>query len=88
MQVVKRSGVSPDFESELISFDLVEPEEFIIGGDVSLSIEVWEDSAWTDEMLASVQLSALRHDKNKNDGINIIGEGEILKQFLYSRDTR
>lgn len=60
LQVVKRSGVSPDFESELVTFDVVEPEEFIVGGDVMLSIEVWEDSAWTDELLSSVQLSALR----------------------------
>lgn len=60
LQVVKRSGVSPDFKSELVTFDVVEPEEFIVGGDVMLSIEVWEDSAWTDELLSSVQLSALR----------------------------
>lgn len=60
LQVVKRSGVSPDFESELVTFDVVEPEEYVVGGDVMLSIEVWEDSAWTDELLSSVQLSALR----------------------------
>ena len=59
-QVVKRSGLSPDFESERLVFDIVEPQEFVVGGDVSLSIEIWDDSAWSDDLLASVNLSALR----------------------------
>lgn len=59
-QVVKRSGLSPDFESERLAFDIVEPQEFVVGGDVSLSIEIWDDSAWSDDLLASVHLSALR----------------------------
>ncbi|CAN0427187.1 unnamed protein product, partial [Scytosiphon promiscuus] len=59
-KVVKRSGVSPDFGSERLVFDIVEPSEFIVAGDVSLSIEIWDDSAWSDDLLASVTLSALR----------------------------
>lgn len=59
-QVIKRSGVSPDFDSEKLVFDIVEPDEFVVGGDVSLSIEIWDDSAWSDDLLASVHLSALR----------------------------
>lgn len=59
-QVVKRSGLSPNFESERLIFDIVEPQEFVVGGDVSLSIEIWDDSAWSDDLLASVNLSALR----------------------------
>lgn len=58
--MVKKSGVNPTFDSELLSFDMVEPEEFIVGGDVSLSVELWDDSAWADDLLASVELSALR----------------------------
>lgn len=61
--MVKRSGVSPDFESEIIAFDVVEPKDFIVGGDVLLSIELWDDSAWSDDLLASVQVSALRCKK-------------------------
>lgn len=61
-QVVKRSGVSPDFESELIAFDIVEPREFIVEGDITLVIELWDDNAWSDDLLASVQLSALRYN--------------------------
>lgn len=60
--MIKRSGVNPNFESEMISFDIVEPKEFIVGGDVSLTVELWDDSAWSDDLLASVQLSALRYD--------------------------
>lgn len=52
--------MNPTFDSELISFDIVEPEEFIVGGNVSLSVELWDDSAWADDLLASVELSALR----------------------------
>ncbi|CAN0260617.1 unnamed protein product, partial [Ectocarpus sp. 12 AP-2014] len=59
-KVVKRSGVSPNFESEKLVFDIVEPDEFVVGGDVTLSIEIWDDSAWSDDLLASVKLSALR----------------------------
>lgn len=57
---MKRSGVSPNFESEKLVFDIVEPDEFVVGGDVTLSIEIWDDSAWSDDLLASVKLSALR----------------------------
>lgn len=60
--MIKRSGVSPDFDSEILVFDVVEPAEFIVGGDVSLSIELWDDSAWSDDLLSSVELSALRCD--------------------------
>ncbi|CAM9341515.1 unnamed protein product, partial [Hapterophycus canaliculatus] len=59
-KVVKRSGVSPDFNSERLVFDIIEPSEFVVRGDVSLSIEIWDDSAWSDDLLASVTLSALR----------------------------
>lgn len=59
-KVVKRSGLSPNFNSELISFDIVEPQDFIVAGDVSLSVELWDDNAWADDLLASVELSALR----------------------------
>eukprot|EP00752_Nemacystus_decipiens_P004626 g4222.t1 len=59
-KVVKRSGLSPDFESERLIFDIVEPREFVVAGDVALSIEIWDDSAWSDDLLASVNLSALR----------------------------
>eukprot|EP00903_Cladosiphon_okamuranus_P006779 g6608.t1 len=59
-KVVKRSGLSPNFDSERLVFDIVEPQEFVVGGDVSLSIEIWDDSAWSDDLLASVNFSALR----------------------------
>lgn len=59
-KVVKKSGMNPSFDFELLSFDIVEPQEFIVGGDVTLSVELWDDSAWADDLLASVELSALR----------------------------
>ncbi|CAM9228565.1 unnamed protein product [Pylaiella littoralis] len=59
-KVVKKSGISADFGSEKLVFDIVEPDEFVVGGDVTLTIEIWDDSAWSDDLLASVKLSALR----------------------------
>lgn len=58
--MVKKSGMTPNFNSEMIYFDIVKPEEFIVGGDVTLSVELWDDSAWADDLLASVEFSALR----------------------------
>lgn len=59
-KVIKKSGVTADFGSEKLVFDMVEPDEFVVAGDVTLTIEIWDDSAWSDDLLASVQLSALR----------------------------
>lgn len=51
-----------------MTFDIVEPKEFIIGGDVLLSVEIWDDSAWSDDLLASVELSALRYALLSREG--------------------
>ncbi|CAN0447276.1 unnamed protein product, partial [Ascophyllum nodosum] len=59
-QVAKRSRASPNFGSEKIAFDIVEPSEFIVKGDITLAIELWDGNARGDDLLASVQVSALR----------------------------
>lgn len=60
LKVVRKSGSTPNFDSELVSFDIVEPQDFVIAGDVMLCVELWDDSTWSDDLLASVELSALR----------------------------
>lgn len=59
-QVAANSGPKPGAEPELLSIDIVEPGDFMVRGDVTLSVELRDDSPWSETILASVELSALR----------------------------
>ncbi|CAM9099586.1 unnamed protein product, partial [Discosporangium mesarthrocarpum] len=66
-KVIKRSGPSPEFDSELLVFDIVEPKEVMFEGHLGMLVELWDDSAWADDLLGSVELSALRFMKPSAD---------------------
>ncbi|CAM9927525.1 unnamed protein product, partial [Choristocarpus tenellus] len=59
-QVVKARDSRPDFQSELLTFDIVDPDDLVLAGDVGMLVELWEETAWTNDLLASVELSAVR----------------------------
>ncbi|KAJ8609891.1 hypothetical protein CTAYLR_007509 [Chrysophaeum taylorii] len=59
-QVHKRSGAHVFFDEEIVTFDLVEPSEFVSGGDIVLAVELWDENAWSDDLVASTETSILR----------------------------
>ena len=59
-QIRKRSGQNPQFMNETVSFDLVNPKEFVRNNDIKLTIELWDSNAWDDDCLGTVTLSAVR----------------------------
>ena len=58
--VRKRSGQNPQFNGEVICFDMVDPGAFVRDNDIKLKIELWDNNAWNDDILGEVQVSAVR----------------------------
>ncbi|GMI45863.1 hypothetical protein TrCOL_g8423 [Triparma columacea] len=58
--VRKRSGQNPQFNNEVLSFDMVDPGSFVRENDIKLKIELWDNNAWNDDILGEVTVSAVR----------------------------
>jgi hypothetical protein len=59
-QVRKRSGQNPQFMGESLKFDLVDPAQFVRENDIQITIELWDNNAWNDDLLGEVHVSAVR----------------------------
>ncbi|KAH8060559.1 Ca2-binding protein [Aureococcus anophagefferens] len=49
-----------DFEDEEIRFDMIDPTDFITKGDIDLTIELFDQNAWSDELICHTNMSILR----------------------------
>lgn len=58
--VHKRSGSNPNFQNEMVSFDVMEPMDFVTDDDIVLTVELWDENAWSHDLIASLELSILR----------------------------
>jgi len=63
-QVYRKQTDEPSFENELISFDILEPGQFIFNNDITLMIEVMNKGTFKDESMGSVSLSIVRFLSN------------------------
>ena len=63
-QVYRKQTDEPSFDNELISFDILEPGQFIFNNDVTLMIEVMNKGTFKDESMGSVSLSVVRFLNN------------------------
>lgn len=62
-KVKRKQDNFPDFENEIISFDVMDPSLFVFGEDIIVTIEIWNKSTFKDEMLGAVTMSAVRFFK-------------------------
>lgn len=58
--VKKRSSSHVFFDSEVLTFDIVEPRDMVFEGDLHLLIELFHESAWSDDLIASTETSVVR----------------------------
>mmetsp|Transcript_15379 Transcript_15379/g.23115 ORF Transcript_15379/g.23115 Transcript_15379/m.23115 type:complete len:1122 (-) Transcript_15379:100-3465(-) len=58
-RVHKRSGANPQFDDEIVSFDVVDPSEIVVKHDVHLIVELWDENAWSDDLIAYADVSIL-----------------------------
>ena len=66
--VHKRSGSNPNFQNEVVSFDVLDPMEFVKDDDIVLTVELWDENAWSHDLIASLELSILRF-MNTNEAL-------------------
>lgn len=63
-EVYRKQTDEPSFENELISFDILEPGQFVFNNDVTLMIEVMNKGTFKDDSMGSVSLSIVRFLSN------------------------
>lgn len=58
---VKRKQTSnPKFDDEIVSFDIIEPSQYVFKDDVQIMIEIMHKGTLKDELIGSVSMSVLR----------------------------
>ncbi|CAM9785455.1 unnamed protein product, partial [Phaeothamnion confervicola] len=80
-RVQRRCGASPDFGGEQIRFDLTAPQECVVADDVTLTVELWEDTAWSDELLGRATTSVVRWMAAGTPQEAVVGEVQL--RFCY-----
>lgn len=55
---------NPQFEDEIVFFNILDPRKFVFREDLQLIIEVWNKSTLKDEIIGSVTMSIVRFLKN------------------------
>jgi len=92
-EVKRKQDTNPNFEDDLISFDVVNPAQYIFQEDLSLTIEVWNKGTFKDELIGAVTMSVVRFFKNPykkfEEKIPILAPGErtsntkVLFEFMF-----
>jgi hypothetical protein len=63
-QVKKKQTMNPNFDGEIVLFNVIDPAEYVLAGDMQLAIEVWNKGSIKDELLGSVTMSVVRFLRN------------------------
>ena len=58
--VVRKQDNFPDFNEEVIIFNMTNPGQYVFLDDVQLTVEVWNKSAFKDELMGAVTMSVVR----------------------------
>jgi len=58
--VRRKQTDEPDFENEVVFFDITDPQNFVFNSDLQLNIECWNKGTFKDEPMGSVSLSVVR----------------------------
>lgn len=59
----RKQGSNPQFLDEIISFDVLDPAQYVFEEDLQLCIELWNKSVTKNELVASVTMSVVRFFK-------------------------
>lgn len=62
-QVKRKQNANPQFDNEVVYFDITDPKQFIFNEDVQLCIELWNKSTSKNDLVGSVTMSVLRFFK-------------------------
>ena len=60
-KIYRRSNHHPIFDDEEIRFDLVDPSDYVANGDIDLTLELFDQNAWADELICAGNISILRY---------------------------
>lgn len=58
--VVRKCGSDPDLKGMGVSFDMLNPVDYLDSGDIYLTVTVIDQTSWGDEVVAGVTMSVLR----------------------------
>ena len=58
--VRRKQDQHPEFGGEVVSFNVVNPAQYVLMDDVQLTVEVWNKSAFKDELMGAVTMSIVR----------------------------
>jgi hypothetical protein len=59
-QVKRKQDNNPNFEDEIIHFDVLDPINYVMNEDLHLVIELWNKSTLKDECMGTVAMSVVR----------------------------
>jgi hypothetical protein len=59
----RKQDANPKFDGEIVSFDIIDPLQFIFQEDIQLCIELWNNSITKNELIGSVTMSVVRFFK-------------------------
>lgn len=59
-EVRRKQTDEPDFENEIVFFDITDPQNFVFNGDLQLNIECLNKGTFKEESMGSVSLSVVR----------------------------
>ena len=78
--VKRKQDNNPVFDDEIVSFDVINPADYIFGGDFQLSIELYHKSSLKDELLGTCIMSVTRFFKTPYvvfaESMPFLGPGE------------
>ncbi len=62
-KIQRKSDDNPNFQNEIIYFDILDPSTFVMNGDLQLVIECWNKGTFKDEPMGAITLSVVRFCK-------------------------
>lgn len=62
-EVQRKTDENPDFQNEIVSFDVLDPREFLFNGDIQLTIECWNKGTFKEEPMGAISVSIVRFMK-------------------------
>ena len=62
-EVQRKTDDNPDFQNEIVFFDVLEPRDFMFNGDLQLTIECWNKGTFKEEPMGAISVSVVRFMK-------------------------
>lgn len=59
-ETLRKQTDSPNFNDEVIYFDVIDPKDYILQDDLTMTLEIWNKSTFKDEVMGTVTMSVVR----------------------------